>query len=503
MANHILLFFSIPCVLWTISTIIDIVYNTFFHPLRTFPGPLAAGATVWWKTYVELIQKKSTVHMLFELHEQHGSIVRIGPNELHFSKPSAYHDIYNASARWDKDPDFYHSFGENNTSCGFIAHTEAKERKDILQPLFSRRAIISMQGLIRYHVNQLVEALTKQNTEGKSSNLLRAFRSFTLDTISEYCFAKSINAISVPDFESSIVEAIDKGMPSFFTLRHFPIIRDIILALPHRLASKLLPNTRPIIEMQVSYAEQVRKVMADPKQLEEVSHQTIYHKLLDPVSYKGKTMPGFNDLCEEAQLLLNAGSSSVADTLITGFFNIMSQPKLYGRLQAELFKAWPDLENPPPFESYENLPFLTATIKESLRLSPGACWPFPGIIPPSGATILGKHIPAGAVVSMSIVHVHLSSEVFENPHSFDAGRWMGDSAKDLEQWLVPFGRGPRSCLGVNLAWCELYVAFATILRRLDMRLDGTTAEDMDAWKDGLSAFYYRRHLHAWCQPVHA
>jgi cytochrome P450 len=56
------------------------------------------------------------------------------------------------------------------------------------------------------------------------------------------------------------------------------------------------------------------------------------------------------------------------------------------------------------------------------------------------------------------------------------------------------------CFGVNLAWAELYIAFATMIRRFDLLIDGTTAKDME-WRECIAAFFPGRHLHAWCPPA--
>ena len=114
----------------------------------------------------------------------------------------------------------------------------------------------------------------------------------------------------------------------------------------------------------------------------------------------------------------------------------------------------------------------------------------------------GKSIPAGTLVGMSTVLVHQSSEVFKRPEVFDINRWMGPNAAGLDQWLVTFSKGPRSCLGINLAYCEMYVALATMMRRFEMRLDGTKAEDL-VWRDTFLPHFTGRHLHAWCEPVKA
>ena len=75
--------------------------------------------------------------------------------KLHFSDPSAFHDIYNASAKWDKEDQLYASFGEDHSSFGFRTYEQAKQRKDVMQSLFSSRAIVNMQSLVWEKVRSL------------------------------------------------------------------------------------------------------------------------------------------------------------------------------------------------------------------------------------------------------------------------------------------------------------------------------------------------------------
>jgi hypothetical protein len=50
-----------------------LIYNVLVHPLKAFPGPLAAGASTWWKTYIEVFRQKSMTDVLVELHAQYGT----------------------------------------------------------------------------------------------------------------------------------------------------------------------------------------------------------------------------------------------------------------------------------------------------------------------------------------------------------------------------------------------------------------------------------------------
>lgn len=88
------------------------------------------------------------IHNTYRLHTDSFLWLTENGKKLHFSNPAAYHDIYNAKVRWDKDEQLYRSFGEDHSSFGFLTYDEAKQRKDVMQPLFSRRAIITTQSLV-------------------------------------------------------------------------------------------------------------------------------------------------------------------------------------------------------------------------------------------------------------------------------------------------------------------------------------------------------------------
>ncbi|KAF7509428.1 hypothetical protein GJ744_007991 [Endocarpon pusillum] len=500
MALPISLFAWTLVLTWLVLKLYTLIFNLYFHPLRKYPGPLRAAATTWWRTYIEVFKKENWTDVLIRLHEQYGDVVRVEPNELHFSKPSAYHDIYNSTARWNKDNVLYECFGVEKSSFGFLKYNEAKLRRDMLQPLFSRRAILGMQSLVRQNIDHLAGALAKNNEDGVPSDLFNAFRAFTLDTITTFCFARSTNAMDAPGFNSSIIESMQAGNSSNKLFKHFPLLRKTIFSLPAWLACRVSPATAGIPIFRLALERQIKQFMTNPESLKDQPHPIIYHRLLDPAAQKGHPGLGPIDLLHEAQSLSFGGTDTVANTLMIGFFHILSQSSLYARLQEEVLTVWPYLHDPPKLETLDTLPLLTAAIKEALRISSGATSPCTRVVPATGATISGMEIPPGTVVGMSSILVHNSSEIFKSPEVYDPDRWLAGDSHMLDQWLVPFSKGPRSCLGINLAWCELYIAFATMLRRFEMRIDGTVVEDL-VWRDSFTPHYYGKHLQAWCQPV--
>lgn len=57
---------------WLGLGVARLVYNLYFHPLSAYPGPIAAQASGWWKTYIEVIKQESMTDVLLRLHKQFG-----------------------------------------------------------------------------------------------------------------------------------------------------------------------------------------------------------------------------------------------------------------------------------------------------------------------------------------------------------------------------------------------------------------------------------------------
>jgi cytochrome P450 len=199
---------------------------------------------------------------------------------------------------------------------------------------------------------------------------------------------------------------------------------------------------------------------------------TIYHQLMSPEAYKAGTVPSAGSLYEEAQALMFAGADTTGNTLMLGTFYLLRSPDMYQKLKAELRSLWPDLAEQPSLRELEQASYLNAVIKEALRMSSGVVSGLLRVVPKGGAIIAKHHVPAGAVVSCGSTFVHYNPDIFPSPHEFQPGRWLHSTS--LDQWLVAFSRGPRSCLGINLAWLELRLSFAHFFRRFEMELEASS-----------------------------
>jgi cytochrome P450 len=179
----------------------------------------------------------------------------------------------------------------------------------------------------------------------------------------------------------------------------------------------------------------------------------------------------------ECLTFLGAGSVTTAQTLTTAISFVLASPTIHFRLQTELADLYATNEN-PTCSQLSQLPYLTAVLREALRLSYGGSSRLPRIAPDMDLTLPdGRMIPRGTPVSMTQTFLHDDSILFPKPLEFLPERWLHES-NDIVQggstsmqasrkYFVPFSRGTRAYLGTNLAWAELYMCLAGLLRPVE------------------------------------
>ena len=117
-------------------------------------------------------------------------------------------------------------------------------------------------------------------------------------------------------------------------------------------------------------AQQIQEILADPAVLTSAPHPIIYHSLLNFKDAFTESTLGFNDLNEEASLLVFAGTDTSSNTITTGTIHSIENRRVYRTLKAELLTVWPNLDVKPSYETLEKLPYLDNFVRETLRVYP-------------------------------------------------------------------------------------------------------------------------------------
>ena len=494
------------------------LYRIFFHPLSHIPGPILASTTYLYQFYFNVLTRSSSVGgsrfylQIESLHAQYGPVVRISPHEVHLADPAHHVTLHRVGTKFTKDPAFYrHSFVAPLSMFTAQDNSLHRKRRAVLAPLFTRARVLELEGIVQHKVAKLcgrMESLLgfaddKEARKPKPVDLFHAVRCISLDTITEYAFDRCRNMLDAPDFCAAQLDGMKQGQPRLWELQQFPWIAKLRQA-PRLVLRVVSPATANFVARREVIDEQVREVQrqveAGEKPSEDDRRRTIFHQLLDPDAGEGQhVVPPIEAMSDEAGIIVAAAGETVGITLTMAFYRILADEELRGTLMAELKAAFPDPKVEMRFAELEKLPYLTAVLKEALRLG----FPLPGrlprVVPEGGAEFNGYWIPAGMAVSMSQWMQHRNEAVFPEPMAFRPERWLvakesdgagaGASAGGPEEYLVPFGRGSRVCLGMTLAWCELYVTLGTVMRRFGDRIElfgGTGEKDFYPFDDYLT-----------------
>jgi cytochrome P450 len=173
------------------------------------------------------------------------------------------------------------------------------------------------------------------------------------------------------------------------------------------------------------------------------------------------------EIRDETMTLFLAGHETTANTLTWTFQLLSEHEKARSRLFGEVDRVLAGRS--PTFEDVPNLPYAACVVKEAMRLYPPAY----SIAREAARDVeIGGHlIPKGTVVIVNVFAMHRRPDVFSNPEAFDPDRFANDAEKKMPRLAyMPFGAGPRICIGNHFAMMEAVLVLAAIANRVSLDL---------------------------------
>jgi cytochrome P450 len=174
-----------------------------------------------------------------------------------------------------------------------------------------------------------------------------------------------------------------------------------------------------------------------------------------------------DQLRDDALTILLAGHDTIATALVWTWILLAQHPEAAARIEQEVRAVLGN--GVATAADVPSLVMTRAVLSESLRLRPPA-W----VVARSAVIDVelgGIQIPAGSIVLVSQYLMHRDERFYPNPMTFDPDRWLDDrQAGRPKLAYLPFGAGPRSCIGEGFAWMEGVLLLATFAQRWRLRL---------------------------------
>ena len=172
-------------------------------------------------------------------------------------------------------------------------------------------------------------------------------------------------------------------------------------------------------------------------------------------------------LRDQVLTLLLAGYETTASALTWTWFLLSHNPAAFQRMRAEALQVLGGRQ--PTYADLEALTFARNVFQEGIRLYPPA-WIL-GRRALADDAVGGFRIPAGTIVAISPYTVHRHLDFWDSPEQFDPDRFLTERFNGLHRYAyIPFGGGPRLCIGNSLAFLEAQIILAMIARSFYPRL---------------------------------
>ncbi|KAF3396439.1 Trichodiene oxygenase [Penicillium rolfsii] len=480
------------------------IWRLYFHPLAGFPGPRLAALTLWYECYFDVFLGGQYFKEIDRLHLRYGPIVRISPNELHVKDPDWFEELYPAGNNRRRDKyAWFLSEGTDATSSATVQHHLHRQRRATYAPSFSKRAIVDHERtLIAPTIEAMCEILDQHASQGEPVVLGTAFASVTIDVVLQIWYGASAGQPQRWSWFPEWTNPLPTMLGASHALRHFPQLF-LLMSLPSSFF-KNIPDVSFILNLQ----EASNKLAASAIQAKKLNVlQRVYGSAL-PTEERSPER-----LAAEGFSFVMAATESTAQTVASILYHLADNPPILRELRAQLDRLREECNGGLTWNDLEQLRYLVSSriksisgrilvrqnhsarlrsyqrhiVMEGMRVTASVTGRLARVAPDE-TLIYGKWtIPPGTPVSMDHHFTHLDPSIFEDPTRFDPLRWQraANERNPLDRYLIPFGRGSRMCIGINVAKAIIYRTIAEMVQRYDMELYQTTREDIDIVRDNL------------------
>jgi cytochrome P450 len=317
-----------------------------------------------------------------------------------------------------------------------------------LAPLFSPRQVAEFAPAMQRVAAATVDRLGRRR-DGAVADIGELMSRMTLEVLEQTLFSQGLGR------EPS---AFQKAVTGYFNSFGRLDLLDLIGA-PAFLPRLGRLRGRPSLKFFETAVETIidnRKALLDKGGAAPRDLLTLLLGAKDPETGLGMPEP---DIRANIVTFIGAGHETTANGLTWTLYLLSQSPEWRERAEREADETF-DPGHPASLEKCE---VLRAVFDEALRLYPPAAILSREAI--ADDEILGVRVPAGAVIVVSPYVLHRRRGLWDNPDAFDPGRFIGERRERIDRFAyIPFGAGPRVCIGMAFAIQEAIIVLANFLR---------------------------------------
>lgn len=179
-----------------------------------------------------------------------GPVVRITPDEVHLNDPEHFEVLNCVGTKYAKSIQFYGGFG-----IGYSTFTTGpidlhRKRRAILDPFFSRRAVLALQSIVQSRADKLTSIMVAKFARNEAVDLHHAFRAISMDVITGYAFGQSYDLLEQDDFGRELFTMLRGIGPMLWVFQQWPALQRLALSMPVALSKWMSRPLKMVLNLQ-------------------------------------------------------------------------------------------------------------------------------------------------------------------------------------------------------------------------------------------------------------
>lgn len=335
-----------------------------------------------------------------------------------------------------------------------------RRQRRMIDPAFSHMRLTRAFASMSAAVDDYEQRLQESALNGPPFSLDLAMGHLTADIITRTVFSTSLESETAKEvfeafseFERSVAHVELKRLivdPPFKAIPQHDHVLDACKRIRHHLGALVDRHLRPGTNGTTCPFDDIAAAVISAKD-EESGERFSRDELIDQLG-----------------VFFLAGHETTASALTWAFFILATRPEVMARVREEVDRVVG--EGPVSFEHTRHLTYIRSLFKETLRLYPPITF-----IPRVAAepVQIGKYkVKRGAMIMIAPWVIHRHQDYWDDPDLFDPDRFSPEREKAIQPGTyMPFGLGPRVCVGAGFAGVESALILAQLARRFDFAVE--------------------------------
>ncbi|KAM6925182.1 cytochrome P450 3A27-like isoform 1-T1 [Xenentodon cancila] len=354
--------------------------------------------------------------------------------------------------------------GPLRDAVSVVEDEEWRRIRSILSPSFTSGRLKEMYTIMLKHSNNLIKSLQKKAEADEVIEVKEVFGPYSMDVVTSSAFSVDIDSINHPSdsFVGNIKKMIkfDLLNPLLVLIILFPFLRPVV----ERMDVSFIPSD--VLNFFFSFLKKIKseRDQTNHKSRVDFMQLMVESQSLDDNKEVESSQKGLTDaeILAQAMIFIFAGYETSSSSLGFLAYNLATHPHIQKILQEEIDETFPD-ECQPTYNALLQMEYLDMVMNESLRLYPIATRL--ERISKTSIEVNSVTIPKGTVVIVPVYTLHRDPSLWPEPEAFKPERFSKENKPNLDPYaFMPFGAGPRNCIGMRFAVLMMKLAIVQILQ---------------------------------------